>query len=98
MISRVVLGCVALAFATTTVAIGRTAEDAGERLYNSQCARCHGPEGRGGRGPKLVPFKLSDQEAFRLIRMPECDMPPFPESELSDKDVQEILSYLRALN
>jgi mono/diheme cytochrome c family protein len=94
---RVVLGCLALAISVCTVTIGRAADNAGEELYANKCRRCHGPEGRGAQGPALVPFKWSDKEALRLIRQPECDMPPIPESDLSDQEVAEIVAYLKAI-
>jgi mono/diheme cytochrome c family protein len=93
----VLFGCMALAMSLGAATVGRAAADTGEQLYNGRCSRCHGVEGRGGEGPKLVPFQLSDQEALRLIRQPECDMPAFPESDLSDEEVQEVLTYLRTL-
>jgi mono/diheme cytochrome c family protein len=95
--SRVSLGCLALAISVCTVTIGRAADNAGEELYANKCGRCHGPEGRGAQGPTLVPFTWSDQEALKLIRQPICDMPPIPESDLSDQAVAEIVAYLRAM-
>jgi mono/diheme cytochrome c family protein len=95
--SRAALGCLALVLSVCTVAIGRAADDTGEQLYNNNCSRCHAPEGRGAQGPRLVPFRFSDAEALRLIRQPECDMPAFPESKLSDQEVGEIVAYLRSL-
>ena len=94
---RVALGSVALAISVCTVTIGRAADNAGEELYANKCRRCHAPEGRGAQAPALVPFKWSDRDALRLIRQPECDMPPIPESELSDQEVAEIVAYLRAI-
>ena len=95
--SRVVLGCLAVAISVCTVTMGRAADNAGEGLYANKCSRCHGREGGGAQGPPLVPFKWSDQEAIRLIRQPECDMPPIPESDLSDEEVFQIVAYLRAI-
>jgi len=94
---RVVLGSLALAISVCTVAIGRAADNAGEELYANTCKQCHGAEGRGAQGPALVPFGWSDEEALRLIRQPECDMPPIPESDLSNQEVVEIVAYLRAI-
>jgi len=94
--SRVVLGCLAVAISVCTVTMDRAADNAGEGLYANKCSRCHGREGGGAQGPPLVPFKWSDQEAIRLIRQPECDMPPIPESDLSDEQALEIIAFLRA--
>ena len=94
---RVVFGCLVLAMSVGTWTIGRAAEDPGERVYDCNCKRCHGPEGRGARGPTLVPFNWSYEKALDLIRHPVCDMPPFPESDLSDEEVAKIVTYLKTM-
>ena len=77
--------------------VGRAA-DAGERLYDQHCRTCHGTEGRGTtQAPPLVPFDWSDAEALELVRRPVCDMPPIPESKLSDAQVAQIVAYLKAI-
>jgi mono/diheme cytochrome c family protein len=77
--------------------IGTAAENDGERVYDGSCKRCHGGEGRGATAPKLIPFRWSYEEALQLIRQPECDMPAFPKSELSDERVAEIVAYLKTI-
>jgi mono/diheme cytochrome c family protein len=94
---RITLGCVALAMWVCILTIGQAADNTGERVYNSNCQRCHGPSGEGAKAPSLVPFKWSYERALELIREPECDMPPFPKSELSDEDVGEIVTYLKSI-
>jgi mono/diheme cytochrome c family protein len=94
---RVVFGCLVLMMSVCTWTIGRAADDPGERVYEGNCKRCHGPEGRGARGPSLVPFNWSYEKALDLIRHPVCEMPPFPESELSDAEVAQIVDYLKTI-
>ena len=94
---RVLFGCLALALSVCAATAGRAADNAGEELYANKCRKCHGPEGRGAQGPALVPFTWSDRDALKLVRQPECDMPPIPESDLSDVEVLEIFAYLRAI-
>ena len=93
----IVLAAFAFAMSVGTLVMGQAAGSGGEGVYDANCRRCHGPEGRGGKAPSLVPFNWSDQEALRLVREPECDMPPFSTSELSDEDVAEIVAYLKTL-
>lgn len=81
-----------------TWTVGRAAENPqGERLYTAHCKECHGPEGNGGDGPKLVPFKWTYEEALEQIRMPLCQMPAFPEADLSDAEVRAIVNYLKTI-
>jgi mono/diheme cytochrome c family protein len=96
--NRVVFGCLILLMSVCVLTTGRAAaEDPGERVYDSNCKRCHGAEGRGARAPSLVPFNLSYEKALDLIRHPVCEMPPFPESELSDDEVAQIVTYLKTI-
>ena len=83
--------------AVCTWSVGRAAEDPGERLYEGKCRRGHGAEGRGAVAPSLIPFDWSYEEALELIRHPVCDMPPVPESALSDADVAKIVAYLKTI-
>ena len=97
MAKRIVFGGVVWLLVVFTWTIGRAAEEPGERLYEGNCRRCHGPEGRGAQGPPLVPFTWSYEEALGLVRHPLCDMPPIPESELGDAEVAQIVAYLKTI-
>ena len=91
-------GCLVVAIAVCMSTAGRAADDAGERLYDGHCRRCHGPEGRGTRqAPSLIPFDWSYAEALELIRHPVCNMPPVPASVLSDAQVAQIVAYLKTI-
>jgi mono/diheme cytochrome c family protein len=97
-VTRVVFGGLVAVMAVCTWTVGRAADDSGERLYGDHCRRCHGAEGRGTRqGPSLVPFDWSYTEALELIRHPVCDMPPVPESAVSDAQVAQIVAYLKTI-
>lgn len=90
--------CVALPIAAGIWTVpSAAADDVGQRIYEQKCSGCHGAEGRGGNGPRLVPFEWRDERALELIRRPECDMPPIPASDVSDADVSRIIAYLKSL-
>jgi putative heme-binding domain-containing protein len=53
-----------------------------KRVFDTSCAGCHGPEGRGGKGPSLAVPKLrharTDEELGQIILLglPGTEMPP----------------------
>jgi mono/diheme cytochrome c family protein len=97
MAKHMFFGCLVLVMAAGMWTSGRAGEDPGERVYAGHCQRCHGAEGRGAKAPSLIPFDWSYESALELIRHPICDMPPIPESELSDADVAKIVAYLKTI-
>jgi len=73
----------------------------GARLYTHHCAACHGSEGKGGVGvPLALPDFLAqadDDYLHKTTRLgrPGRVMPAF--AQISDTEVNAIVSYLRAL-
>jgi putative heme-binding domain-containing protein len=74
---------------------------AGAALFRSQCAGCHGPDGRGtGAGPNLAADAFahggSDEALFRAISkgFPGTSMPAFA---LSGLETWQLVTHLRAL-
>jgi len=71
----------------------------GRAVYDNTCRRCHGPGGTGGTAPWLVPFGWSYSQALDIVRHGSgSTMPAFPESELSDDALKQIVDYLKSLN
>lgn len=76
--------------------------DHGRAIYRSNCAFCHGTEGRGGRGPNLVSAPLnhgdSDADLARVIRggVPGSSMPAF--QEIEKDDLRDLIAHLRQLS
>jgi len=72
----------------------------GRKLWSANCAVCHGPEGKGGRGPDLTSGKFrhggTDDDLYRAMRngIPGTEMPGFP---LSGAESVQLLAYVRAL-
>jgi mono/diheme cytochrome c family protein len=95
--TRAMFGCLVAAMAVCTWTVGRAEDAAGERVYDANCKRCHGPQGRGARAPSLIPFAWSYEEALELIRHPVCEMPPIPESAVSDAQVAQLVVYLKTI-
>jgi mono/diheme cytochrome c family protein len=95
---RVISACAALLIVASTWTVGSAADDPGQRVYEDKCSRCHGAEARGsGKAPQLVPFGWSYEQALKLVRDPECDMPPMSPAEVSDEQVAQIVAYLKTI-
>ncbi|NOT60471.1 MAG: c-type cytochrome [Acidobacteria bacterium] len=94
--------CVLLCFVGLYVADAQSpAESAlGERLYLTQCAMCHGPQGEGGRGPVLAKPKLlhaPDDEALRAVIRFGIAGTGMPGTRLIETENRELAAYVRKL-
>ncbi len=80
----------------------------GERLFDANCARCHGPRGTGtDQGPPLVhiiyephhhsdaAFQMAARNGVRAHHWSFGDMPPVP--GVTPEQVTEIVAYVRWL-
>jgi quinoprotein glucose dehydrogenase len=69
---------------------------AGAAAYSRVCQTCHGPTGRGGPAPSLVPMTKELAEVLAIVREGNGEMPPVSSRELSDEDVARIVEHLRS--
>jgi cytochrome c oxidase cbb3-type subunit III len=76
---------------------------AGQQLFSSNCAGCHGLDGRGGEhGPNIATTsevqRLGDRDILRIVRdgISGAGMPAF-HSKFDDAELKALLSYLRIL-
>jgi len=70
--------------------------------FRHRCADCHGTDARGVRGPDISQVWASgrtDQGLFTTIRhgVPGTEMPGFRAPRTSDRQIWEMLAYLRTL-
>jgi mono/diheme cytochrome c family protein len=77
----------------------------GRKIYQEQCANCHGAQGEGGVGPALnnkeLLTKASDHVLFSLIRsgVPLTQMPAWSidyGGPLTDQEVRNVVSFIRS--
>ena len=72
----------------------------GKKIFESQCALCHGPDGSGGKGPSLRKAKLkkaADDEALRKAIADGIE-PEMPGAwQLSVREVASVAGYVRSL-
>ncbi len=79
-----------------------TNSEQGRILFESNCAGCHGLDGRGGeKGPNIATrpeiSRHSDEEILAILQrgVPGAGMPAF--SRLGDKKLEAVVRYLRSL-
>jgi putative heme-binding domain-containing protein len=75
---------------------------AGMAGFRLRCADCHGTDGRGVRGPDITQVwssGRSDEGLFKLVRsgIPGSEMPAFIAPRTSDREVWQVLAYLKTL-
>ena len=76
-------------------------QNQGAQIFSSQCAYCHGADGRGGRAPAIATLPkvigLSNQDLMGIVHKGEADqgMPAFP--DLGDEGTKAVVQYLRTL-
>ncbi len=82
----------------------------GKKLYEMDCALCHGEKGMGNTDiakemkldipaygdPKAV-ASMTDQQIFDLIRKGKDKMPPEAEARAKDDEVHALVAYVRQL-
>jgi len=71
----------------------------GQSVFNSNCAICHGSDGRGGRGPNLLGSLKNgnlDSDVETIIRygLPGTAMPKF---NFEDDELQALMQYVQSL-
>ena len=78
----------------------RDAQDAGdsslgEEQWEGVCAKCHGPQGEGGIGPRIAgsPTLTSPEALEELVRNGRGEMPAVG-SQWSDEQIEALLAYL----
>jgi mono/diheme cytochrome c family protein len=69
----------------------------GYKLFQMNCAHCHGNDARGDEGPDLHGVTKSDARISSLIKNGiKGEMPKFGE-KLTDHDVEALIAFLRSL-
>ncbi len=74
---------------------------AGRSLFLTNCAACHSASGTGmvmtGGSVALELWPTHPQQVGQAIRIGPGAMPPFTEEQLSDEEVDDVVSYVRTL-
>lgn len=71
------------------------------RIFESQCAYCHGREGKGGRGPSLASPRLAHaptDEALRAVIRTGINGTEMPGAwQLSPREIEGLAAFVRSL-
>ena len=67
-------------------------------FYQGSCARCHGANRGGGRGPALLPDRLSegDEIYFDIIKNGESGGMPAWGNQLTDEEIGALVAFMRS--
>ena len=69
----------------------------GYRLFEHNCAHCHGDDARGDEGPDLHGLRKTDARLTTIIKGGiKGEMPTFAK-KFNDAEVQALIAYLRTL-
>jgi mono/diheme cytochrome c family protein len=91
-------GATGAAQTTTPQAVGDPVN--GKAVFafgNTSCTNCHGLEAQGGWGPDLAGRRVTYNQAILAIRNPIWRMPSFVPSQLSDKEILDMVAYWNTL-
>src|SRR3970040_3001923 len=98
LFALVTQGGTAAAQGTAPQAVGDPAN--GKAVFafgNTSCTNCHGLEGQGGWGRDLAGRRITYNQAISAIRNPMWRMPAFVPSQLSDKEILDMVAYWNTL-
>jgi mono/diheme cytochrome c family protein len=68
-----------------------------QRTEHIECRECHGTNGEGGLGPDLAGRKLTRAQFIHAVRKPWGIMPAFAESQISDRELIDLMAYFDSL-
>lgn len=70
--------------------------EAGQSLYGSNCASCHGDDAQGSSGPNIVDGSADGENFVEVVLSGEEEMPAF-DGDLEDQEIADILAFVQAL-
>lgn len=98
--------CGALVVALCLMTSPANSQSAGEQVYKTKCASCHGPDGAGatpaGKATKARDFcsddvkKETDEEWTAIIIRGKNKMPSY-DKKLTEAEIKSIVAYVRRL-
>lgn len=69
----------------------------GKKIFEQNCSACHGLEAKGLVGPSLQQVHSRKSDVLLIRQVVSGKTPPMPKFELSEQQMSDLLSYLKAL-
>src|SRR5215467_2067257 len=89
--------CLPLVAAAQTPPASSGNAQAGKDLYlRYSCYACHGYDGHGGAGARLVPMRMTVERFTAYVHNPR-QMPPYSTKLLSDAQLGDLWAYVKSL-
>lgn len=85
---------------TAATAVFAQDQKSGEAVYKGKCAMCHGPNGEGKMGPKLVGTSVSEDDiVLMLSKGKEGKKAPHSKAinGLTDDQIKAVAHYVKSL-
>jgi quinoprotein glucose dehydrogenase len=82
---------------TSTPAAAAAPSASGAAAYTRVCQPCHGPDGRGGLAPSIVPVSKTAVQMRAIVREGIGQMPPVSTGDLNDDDLAAIVTHLSGM-
>jgi mono/diheme cytochrome c family protein len=95
------IACAAPAYAQSSPQSAAPASNpqAGKDLYlRYSCYACHGYDGHGGAGARLVPMRMTGERFTAYVRGPRTpQMPTYSTRLLTDAQLADVWAYIRSM-
>src|SRR5438876_1479830 len=89
--------CFTAAVAAQTQPVSTGNVQTGKDLYlRYSCYACHGYDGHGGAGARLVPMRITMERFTAYVHNPR-QMPPYSAKLLSDAQLGDLWAYIKSL-
>jgi len=94
-----ILGMAMLLVVSVTALASRQDVDAGRKVFESRCARCHGADGNGGEmGPPIV-LRLTSRDDGGLAELIHQGIPArgMPPNDVAGSELGDLIKFLRSI-
>lgn len=71
-------------------------EAAKPKAFERVCGQCHGPDGRSGEAPPLVPLQFPGAEVRGIAREGRGMMPPLSTVTINDEELSAVIAWLES--